>query len=83
MGLGVPVVGTSVDGFPDTLAGGRGLIVGPDDASALAAALEDLLSGRRTTDLVGARVWAKRFATERVASLYERDYLELGRGVVA
>ncbi len=83
MGLGVPVVGTRVDGFPETLAGGRGLIVGPDDASALAAALEDLLSGRRTTDLVGARAWAQRFATARVASLYERDYLELGRRVVA
>lgn len=83
MGLGVPVVGTRVDGFPETLAGGRGLIVEPDDAPALAAALEDVLSGRRTTDLVGARKWAQRFATERVASQYERDYLELCGAVVA
>ncbi len=83
MGLDVPVVGTRVDGFPETLAGGRGLIVEPDDAAALAAALEDVLSGRRTTDLVGARAWAQRFATEQVASLYERDYLELCGPVVA
>lgn len=84
MGLGVPVVGTRVDGFPETLAGGRGLIVEPGDVAALAAALEDVLSGRRTTDLVGAREWAQRFATERVASLYERDYLELcGAGAFA
>jgi len=42
-----------------------------------------VLSGRRTTDLVGARAWAQRFAIEQVASLYERDYLELCGPVVA
>ena len=83
MGLGVPVVGTCVDGFPETLAGGRGLIVEPDDPRALAAALEDVLFGRRTTDLVGARAWARRFGIERVASLYERDYLQLCEAVAA
>ena len=83
MGLGVPVVGTRVDGFPETLAGGRGLIVEPDDPRALAAALEDVLFGRRTTDLVGARAWARRFGIERVASLYERDYLQLCEAVAA
>lgn len=58
MGLGVPVVGTSVDGFPDTLANGRGLIIEPDDPAALAAALDDVLDARRTTDVRGARAWA-------------------------
>jgi glycosyltransferase involved in cell wall biosynthesis len=83
MALGVPVVGTRVDGFPETLTAGRGLIVEPDDPAALASALEDTLSGRRTTDVVGARAWAQRYRTERVASQYERDYLELCRAVVA
>jgi len=83
MGLGVPVVGTRVDGFPETLMDNRGVIVEPDDPLAMAAALEDVLSGRRTTDVAGARTWAQRFATERVASLYERDYLELCRAVAA
>jgi glycosyltransferase involved in cell wall biosynthesis len=83
MGLSVPVVGTRVDGFPETLAGRRGLIVEPDDPKALAAALEDVLCGRRTTDLDGARAWAQQFATERVASLYERDYLRLCEAVAA
>jgi glycosyltransferase involved in cell wall biosynthesis len=73
MGLGVPVVGTRVDGFPQTLTG-RGLIVEPDDPDALAGALEDLLAGRRRTDTMGARAWARRFATSRVATLYEHDY---------
>ena len=77
MGLGVPVVGTRVDGLPETLANGRGLIVEPDDPGALAAALEDVLGARRGTDLAGARAWARQFDTERVTSMYERDYLEL------
>jgi glycosyltransferase involved in cell wall biosynthesis len=83
MGLGVPVVGTRVDGFPETLADGRGLIVEPDDPKALAAALEDVLCGRHSPDLVGARAWAQQFGIERVASLYERDYLELCEAVAA
>lgn len=77
MGLGVPVVGTSVDGFPDTLAKGRGLIIGPDDPAALAAALDDVLNYRRTTDLRGARVWAQQFNTDRIAAQYEDDYRSL------
>jgi len=83
MGLGVPVIGTRVDGFPESLADERGLIVEPDEPAALAAALEGVLSGRRTTDLAGARAWAQQFATERVASVYERDYLEQLQAVAA
>jgi glycosyltransferase involved in cell wall biosynthesis len=83
MGLGVPVIGTRVDGFPETLARERGLIVEPEDPTALATALQDVLCARRTTDLDGARRWARRFATERVASLYERDYHALCRQMAA
>jgi len=83
MGLGVPVVGTRVDSFPQTLANGRGLIVEPEAPAALAAALGDVLSGRHTTNLAGAREWAHEFAIERIASLYEQDYFELGRAMAA
>jgi glycosyltransferase involved in cell wall biosynthesis len=83
MGLGVPVIGTRVDGFPDTLANGRGLIVEPDDPPALATALHDLLCGRRTTNVAGARAWARSFGIEQVASRYERDYVKLCRTVAA
>jgi glycosyltransferase involved in cell wall biosynthesis len=83
MGLGVPVVGTRVDGFPETLALGRGLIVEPDSPPALAAALEDLLTRRRRTDVIGARAWAQQFSISRIASLYERDYVELCDAVAA
>ncbi len=81
MCLGVPVLGTRVDGFPETLADGRGLMVDPDDPTATADALEELLSGSRTTDLAGARKWAEGFVIEKVASMYERDYVELCRAV--
>jgi glycosyltransferase involved in cell wall biosynthesis len=77
MGLGVPVVGTDVDGFPDTLADHRGIVVPSEDPGALARALEDVLSGRRRPDIATARVWARQFDAERVATVYERSYDEL------
>lgn len=83
MALGVPVVGTSVDGFPGTLGDNRGLILQPGDPAELAEALEGVLSGRLVTDLAGARVWAQRFEPGRVTDLYESDYLGLRRLVAA
>jgi glycosyltransferase involved in cell wall biosynthesis len=77
MGLGVPVVGTSVDGFPDTLADRRGIMVSPEDPEALAGALEQVLTGRLRPDTSAARVWARQFDTERVADLYEQTYNDL------
>lgn len=83
MGLGVPVIGTRVDGFPETLASRRGVIVEPGDPAALAAALEDVLNGDEATDLAGASAWARRFDIEQVASTYELDYLDLSRAAAA
>jgi glycosyltransferase involved in cell wall biosynthesis len=77
MGLGVPVIGTDVDGFPDTLGEGRGIIVAPEDPSALAHALERLLGGEVTLDTAAARRWSDQFATGRVATVYEEAYGEL------
>jgi glycosyltransferase involved in cell wall biosynthesis len=79
MGVGVPVIGTRVDGFPDTLAGNRGILVPPEDPGALAAALEQVLDRRLSTDTTAARAWAQQFATARVAAVYEQTYLELCR----
>jgi glycosyltransferase involved in cell wall biosynthesis len=77
MSLGVPVIGTDVDGFPDTLGEGRGIIVAPEDPPALAHALEAVLDGRVPIDTSGARRWAERFETRRVAAIYEQAYYEL------
>jgi glycosyltransferase involved in cell wall biosynthesis len=77
MALGVPVVGTDVDGFPETLGAGRGVIVPAEDPEALAAALEGVLGGALRPDTRAARTWARRFEIERVASVYEQAYEEV------
>jgi glycosyltransferase involved in cell wall biosynthesis len=77
MARGVPVIGTDVDGLPDTLADGRGIVVAAGDAEALAGAIDDVLTYRRTTDLLSARHYALRFSLERVAAKYAASYREL------
>jgi glycosyltransferase involved in cell wall biosynthesis len=77
MGLGVPVIGTDVDGFPDTLGEGRGIIVAPEDPAALAHALEQLLAQQLRPDTAAAQRWSEQFATGRVAAVYEQAYGEL------
>ena len=74
MGLGVPVIGTDVDGFPDTLGGGRGIIVPPEDPRALAAAIDGVLAGRLRVDAAAALRFAEQFEPERVAAIYEETY---------
>lgn len=80
MGLGVPVVGTDVEGLPDTLGQGRGLLVPPEDPKALAAALGAVLAGERTTDLAGARAYARRFVPPRIAARYAAAYRDILAG---
>jgi glycosyltransferase involved in cell wall biosynthesis len=80
MALGVPVVGTAVEGLPITLADGRGILVPPEDPEALARAIEDVLSGRRRPDLEAARAYAEQFTPARVAGAYARRYRALLAG---
>lgn len=77
MALGVPVVGTDVEGFALTLSAGRGIAVPPADAAALARALLEVTAGQRGTDLAGARAWARGFELGRLAGVYEADYRQL------
>jgi len=77
LGLGVPVIGTDVDGFPDTLGGGRGIMVAPEDPAALAAAIDGVLAGRLSVDAEAARHFARQFEPERVADVYEETYRAL------
>jgi glycosyltransferase involved in cell wall biosynthesis len=73
---GVPVIGTEVDGFVDTLGDGRGTLVAPEDPQALAAALERALDGERTRPLRRPDL-AERYAPSRVAAIYEDEYRAL------
>jgi len=77
MALGVPVVGTAVEGLEHLLSGGRGIAVAPEDPQGLARALASLLQGHVRTDLQAARRYAAKFTAERVADLYEHTYIEL------
>ena len=77
MSLGIPVIGTDVDGFPATLGDGRGIIVPPEDPVALAAAIDGVLAGRLRVDGDAARRFAERFEPERVAGIYEEAYRTL------
>jgi glycosyltransferase involved in cell wall biosynthesis len=77
MSLGVPVVGTAVEGLPDVLGDGRGVLVAPEDPAALADAIEGVLSGRLSTDLRAARRYARGFTPQAVAARYAAAYRDL------
>ena len=77
MGLGTPVIGAAVEGLPDTLGNGRGLLFRPDDPAALAEKLDGLLAGRLTVDRRAARHFARSVNPVRVAAAYLREYRAL------
>jgi hypothetical protein len=76
LGLGVPVVGTAVDGLARTLGNGRGFLVPPDDPPALAAALSAVLGGEFPDPRPG-RAYARQFTASAVAALYLDAYRHL------
>jgi glycosyltransferase involved in cell wall biosynthesis len=77
MGLGVPVIGTAVDGLAPMLSEDRGVVVTPDDPRALARAISGVLSGELAPDLAAARRFARQFGLDEVAGVYETAYREL------
>jgi glycosyltransferase involved in cell wall biosynthesis len=74
LGLGVPVIGTRVDGLAETLSNSRGLLVAPDDPTALADAISHVLAGHIALDRAGAMRYARQFTATRVASFYFAEY---------
>ena len=79
--MGRPAVATRVGGIPEVVEDGEtGLLVPPDDATALAAALSQLLQdneGRaRMGDAARARV-IQRFSVGRMAAEFEQAYARL------
>jgi hypothetical protein len=76
LGLGVPVVGTAVDGLARTLGNGRGVLVPPDHPPALAAALSRVLGGEGPDPRPG-RAYARQFTPSAVAAVYLGAYRHL------
>jgi glycosyltransferase involved in cell wall biosynthesis len=79
LGLGVPVVGTAVDGLAHTLGDGRGVLVPPEDPPALAAALARVLAGQRPDPGPG-RAYARQFTPSAAAAVYLDAYRQLLAG---
>ena len=76
LGLGVPVIGTTVDGLALTLAEGRGVLVPPEDPRALASALSRVLAGEHPDPAPG-RAYARQFTPSAAAAVYARAYRQL------
>jgi glycosyltransferase involved in cell wall biosynthesis len=76
LGLGVPVVGTAVDGLARTLGGGRGVLVPPEAPAALAAALSRVLGGERPDPGPG-QAYARQFTPSAAAAVYASAYRQL------
>ena len=76
LGLGVPVVGTAVDGLAHTLGDGRGILIPPQDPPALAGALARVLAGERPDPAPG-RAYARQFTPSAAAAMYARAYAQL------
>jgi glycosyltransferase involved in cell wall biosynthesis len=74
LGLGVPVVGTNVDGLADTLSYYRGITVAPEDPHALKQAIADVLAGRWHLDRLAARRYAHQYTPARIADFYLAEY---------
>ena len=79
MAAGVPIVASAVGGLLELVQPGRtGLLVPPDDASALARAIESLLAdaGRaRALGEAGRAAVAQRYSFDRMARAFEDLYL--------
>ncbi len=75
MSFGVPALGTETGGIPELLAGGAGVLVPPDDAVALADALQWMAQDERVRESIG-RAGRKRiqesFAALKIASEMSR-----------
>ncbi len=81
MALGVPVVGTRVDGLPVTLGQRRGVLVEPDPQS-IADGIQLVLDGGAHIDTAEARRYAATYHPAEIASEYFAIYQQLVRNAV-
>jgi glycosyltransferase involved in cell wall biosynthesis len=79
MAAGLPVIGAAVDGIPEQVAPGTGVLVEPEDAERLAAAILDLAarpaSERRALGAAARARVAAEFTLERQAEEMHTAYL--------
>ena len=75
MASGLPVVSTTVGGIPEMVSEREGILVAPDDPTALAAALDSVLSNPATFDSAGISARAvARFGLPAVGAQLQATY---------
>jgi glycosyltransferase involved in cell wall biosynthesis len=76
MAMGKPVVATHVGGLPEVLEGADAVLVKPDDPTALAKAVMDILEKIESHPDFGARnrALAARFSIGRMVDRYQTVY---------
>lgn len=76
MRYGTAVIGTAVGGVPEVVPPGTGVLVPPDDPTALAEAIARLGADQAERARLGAagREWAARFHWERIVDRLEAEY---------
>ncbi|MDD5169237.1 MAG: glycosyltransferase, partial [Syntrophales bacterium] len=81
MAMARPLVATAVGGIPEVLEDGKtGLVVPPEDAAALAAAIEHLLASPAMADAMGQRARTRileRYAIENCVREIQQIYQDL------
>ncbi len=77
LGLGIPVIGTAVEGLPITLGQGRGVLVPAEDPVALARAIDAVLDGSARSDPSPGLEYARQFTIEAVSASYAEVYSSL------
>ncbi|MDQ3733308.1 MAG: glycosyltransferase family 4 protein [Actinomycetota bacterium] len=77
LGLGVPVIGSAVEGLPITLGEGRGILVPPEEPEALAHAIDAVVSGRSRPDPALGCAYANRFSVKAISAAYADVYASL------
>ena len=80
MAAGIPVIASNVGGNPELIAADRGLLVPPNDASALASAIEQVLLNPRMRSEFGnnsRKFVQSNFSIDAMRQRYEELYSEL------
>jgi len=80
MACGIPVIGTKVGGITDIVKSGEtGILIEPENVSALTEALQDLLGDLVKREEIGkrGRLFAAEFYWEKIGSLLEHSYAKL------
>ena len=82
MGMGLPVITTSVEGIPEVVTAGEdGILVPPGDSQALATAIRRLVGDaglRRRLGSAARRTLIAKFTADRMARGIDEVYAELG-----